>query len=183
MTYDFSQFDTRTGEIIDWLTKEFGTIRTGSATPALLDGIQVESYGSKVPMNQVGSVGVENARTLRITTWDAGNISAVEKSIQEADLGVSVVIDDKGLRVMFPELTHERREQLLKTAKSKLEEARVSIRGARDEAMKAVDIKEKESELSEDEKFNAKEDMQNKIEEINNKMDAIMSGKEKEINQ
>lgn len=183
MTYDFSQFDRRTEEIIEWLSKEFSSIRTGSATPALLDGIQVESYGARVPMNQVGSVGVEDARTLRISTWDAGNVKAVEKAIQEADLGVSVAVDEKGLRVFFPELTVERRSQLLKIAKSKLEEARVSIRGARDEAMKIVDSKERDGELSEDGKFNAKEEMQKKITVINGKIDEIMFKKEKEINQ
>jgi ribosome recycling factor len=136
-----------------------------------------------VPIVQVGSVSVEDARTLRISVWDQTAIKAVEKSLTEADLGVSVVADSSGLRVIFPELTSERRVQLLKIAKAKLEESRVSLRGARDEAIKEIDALEKGGEMSQDEKFTAKEDIQKKVDGFNSALGTQLELKEKEINQ
>lgn len=179
MAYDFSSFERRGAEIVNWLQKEFGTIRTGRATPVILDSIQVESYGARVPINQVGTVGVEDPRTLRVSVWDGGQIKAVEKAIMEANLGLSVTVDDKGVRVTFPELTGERREQLLKQAKAKLEEARVSIRSARDEAIKKLEA----DELSDDETFSAKDDLQKKVEAKNKELNDLLAVKEKEITQ
>jgi len=183
MVYDFKRFETRTAEIDTWLGREFSGIRTGRATPVLLDFVQVEAYGAKVPINQVGSVNVEDARTLRVSVWDASLVRAVEKGIIDADLGMSVVSDSSGLRVIFPELTGERRIQLLKIAKAKLEEARVSIRAARDEAMKEIDALEKSGDLSEDEKFSAKEDLQRRVDTRNNTLQGHYELKEKEINE
>lgn len=183
MAYDFKTFDTRAAGIVSWLQKEFTSVRTGQATPALLDGVQVESYGARVPMNQVGSVNVEDPRTLRVTAWDKGQLQAIEKAIRDADLGVSVITDSNGLRVCFPELTSERRVQMLKLAKNKLEEARVSIRGARDEAMKAMDAAQKNGEMTEDEKFTAKEALQKRVDTKNNELNEQYELKEKEINQ
>tara|TARA_B100000745_G_C20095439_1_gene374591 strand:+ start:134 stop:667 length:534 start_codon:yes stop_codon:yes gene_type:complete len=173
------EFTKRLEGIKTWLKQEYSGIRTGQAAPALLDNVKVESYGSMLPLNQVGSIGVEDARTLRIAPWDAGQISAIETAISEADLGVSVATDSAGLRVIFPELTSERRDQLLKLAKSKLEEARVSVRGARDEVIKSIEGEE----LSEDEKFSMKEDIQKEVEVMNKALEEIFHAKEKEISQ
>lgn len=181
MAYDFKKFDERLKDIDTWLMREFTGIRTGRATPALLDLVSVEAYGSKMPMNQVGSVSVEDPRTLRVSVWDASLIKEVERGITAADLGVSVSADSTGLRVIFPTLTSERRVQLLKLAKAKLEEARVSIRGARDEAMKDIDAKEKAGEMSEDDKFGAKESLQKKVDAGNQGLESHYSQKEKEI--
>lgn len=175
-------FNTRTKETIDWLVQEYSTIRTGQATPALLDTIKVDNYGSMMPINQVGSVGVEDARTLRVTPWDAGQIGAIETAVSEADLGVSVATDSAGLRVIFPELTSERRVQLLKLAKQKLEDARVSIRKARDEAKKDLDRQQKDGEISEDDLFNEMEKVQKLVEESNKQLDDLYQQKEVEIN-
>jgi ribosome recycling factor len=127
-------------------------------------------------------VSVEDPRTLRISVWDHGTIKAVEKAITEADLGVSVSADGSGIRVIFPELTSERRAQLIKIAKAKLEEARVSIRGARDEAVKEIESLEKAGELSQDEKFSAKEDLQKRVEMFNATLESLFERKESEIN-
>jgi ribosome recycling factor len=167
--------------IIDWLANEYAGIRTGQATPALLDTIKVENYGSMMPINQVGSVGVEDARTLRVSAWDAGVVPAIEKAIRDADLGVSVSTDSAGLRVIFPELTSERRVQLLKLAKHKLEDARVSVRSMRDEVMKDIEAQLKSGEISEDEKFTQKESVQKQVEGLNSKLDVAYAQKEKEI--
>ena len=183
MVYNIQNFIERGEGIVGWLEKEYAGIRTGRATPMLLDLVQVESYGTRVPIQQVGSVSVEDARTLRISIWDQNAIKTTEKAITEADLGVSVVTDSSGLRVIFPELTGERRVQLLKLAKAKHEEARVSLRGARDEAMKEIDKLEKEGEMSQDEKFDAKENLQKKVDSYNNKLAGLLELKEKEISQ
>ncbi len=176
-------FNERSKEIIDWLSAEYGGIRTGQATPALLDTVRVEQYGSMVPINQVGSVGIEDARTLRISVWDTGSIAAVETAIRDADLGVSVVTDSAGLRVIFPELTSERREQLLKLAKSKLEDARVSVRSARDEIMKDLEAQQKSGEISEDELFRQKDAVQKQVDETNKTLEEMYHTKESEISQ
>lgn len=182
MAYTAKNFDDRGKEIVNWLEREYTSIRTGRATPMLLDLVLVESYGARVPIVQVGSVSVEDPRTLRISVWDQTAIKAVEKAITEADLGVSVVSDGNGLRVIFPELTGERRIQLLKIAKAKLEESRVSIRGAREEAIKEIDALEKAGEMSQDAKVSAKEDLQKRVDSFNNALGNLLDIKEKEIN-
>jgi ribosome recycling factor len=183
MAYDFKRFDNRSAEVDTWLLREFSGIRTGRATPALLDLVSIEAYGSRMPMNQVGNVSVEDPRTLRISVWDSSLIRDVEKAITNADLGVSLVTDGSGIRVIFPTLTSERRTQLLKIAKAKLEEARVSIRGARDEAMKEIDAQQKAGELSEDDRFAAKEELQKRVDTRNRALESHYDQKEKEINE
>jgi ribosome recycling factor len=168
-------------EAKEWLKKEYSGIRTGQSNPSLLDGIRVESYGSKVSLNQVGSISVEDARTLRISPWDSTQNSAIEKAIREADLGISVVTDSTGIRVIFPELTSERREQLMKLAKSKLEDARITVRSIRDEVMKQIEKMEKSGELSKDEKFTQKESVQMLVTKTNNELDELFSQKEREL--
>ncbi len=183
MAYTFKDFDERANDITSWLFREYTGIRTGRATPMLLDIVQVESYGARVPINQVGSVNVEDARTLRIGVWDQSQIKNVEKALTEADLGVSVISDSSGLRIIFPELTSERRVQLLKIAKAKLEDSRVSLRGARDDTMKSIEAEQKAGSLSEDDRYKAKEDLQKRMDTINNKLQDLYDLKETEINQ
>lgn len=168
-------------DVTAWLNKEYTGIRTGQAAPALLDSVKVESYGARMPLIQIGSVGVEDARTLRVSPWDAGQVAAIEKAIRDADLGVSVVTDSSGLRVIFPELTSERRVQLLKLAKNKLEDGRVSVRAIRDEAMKRIDTAQKSGDISEDEKFTQKEQVQKLVDATNAKLERIYDEKEQEI--
>jgi len=169
-------------EVKDWLKKEYAGIRTGQANPALLDSVRVESYGAFLPLNQVGSIGVEDARTLRISPWDASQVAAIERAIRESDLGVSVVTDSSGVRAIFPELTSERRVQLLKLAKSKLEESRISVRALRDDAMKGIDKAEKNGDLSEDEKFSRKEAVQGAVDGVNSELEELFVKKESELN-
>ncbi len=167
--------------VTEWLQAEFSTIRTGQATPALLDSVKVESYGTQVPLNQVANVGIEDARTLRIVPWDNGQVTALESAIRDADLGVSVMSDSAGVRVSFPELTAERRVQLRKLAKTKLEEARIRVRGVRDDVMKELDRQCKAGELSEDEKFSAREAVQQVVDATNQSLEALCVKKEAEL--
>lgn len=177
MAYDFTQLKKKISDTEEWLAKEFASIRTGQATPTLLDGVKVDSYGSKMPINQVANVGTEDARTIRISPWDSSMVKVIEGAIEDADLGVSVVVDDKGLRVIFPELTAERRVQLGKLAKDKFEQARIAVRGARDETQTEI----KKADLPEDDAFRAKEDMQKLVEDANKKFDELYARKEKEL--
>ncbi len=174
-------FNKKLEDAVVWLTGEYSSIRSGQATPALLDSIKVEQYGAMMPINQVGSVGIEDARTLRVSPWDASGVAAIERAIIDADLGVSVSTDSSGLRVIFPELTSERREQLMKLAKSKLEEARVRVRTARDEAMKQIDAAQKSGDISEDERFTKKEEVQKLVDAGNKKLESLLASKEVEL--
>lgn len=174
-------YENRLKEVISWLQKEFSTIRTGQATPVLLDSVRVESYGSFMPIQQVGSIGVEDARTLRISVWDHGTVAAVERAIRDADLGVSVSSDSAGVRVMFPDLTTERRMQLVKLAKTKLEEARVTVRSIRDDVMKEIDAALKANEIGEDEKFTKRDAVQKSVDLTNRTLEAHFEKKDAEI--
>ncbi len=174
-------YQNRLNEVIAWLQKEFVGVRTGQATPALLDSVKVETYGTYMPIEQLGSVGIEDARTLRIVPWDNSQVPAIERSIRDADLGVSVSSDSSGLRVSFPDLTAERRTQLVKIAKSKLEEARVAVRAVRDDVMKKIDAAQKAGEMGEDEKFTRRDAVQKSVDITNRTLEAVFEKKEIEI--
>lgn len=176
------KFEDKAKEVLVWLEGEYAGIRSGQASPAILDGVRVLSYGAKVPLNQVGTLGIEDARTLRLTLWDKEQQSAVETAIREAELGLSVVSDSSGLRVVFPELTSERRQQLTKLARNKLEEARISLRALRDEANKEIEHKQREGGMTEDDKFRAKDRLQKTVDETNQMLSRLCERKEKELN-
>ncbi len=165
----------------EWLAKELGNIRTSRATPAILDGILVESYGAKLPINQIGSIASADARTLFITPWDTGSIKEIEKAISASNLGLSVSAMDTGVRVSFPELTSERRASLIKIAKDKLEDARISVRKLRDEIQKEIELAEKAGGMGEDEKFRLKAELQKLTDALNKKLSFGAERKEREI--
>lgn len=179
--YDFKLFDGKIAGAREWLGKEYQGLRTGRAAPAILDGVMVSAYGSMTPLKQVGNVGVEDARTLRVSAYDAGLIKDIERAIVAANLGVGTSSDGSSVRVSFPELTSERREQLVKIAKGKLEEARTTVRLARDEAWKEIQEREKEGTLTEDDKFSLKEELQKKVDAANNDLEAAFDKKESEM--
>ncbi len=181
MAYDFKPFDGRIKEITERLTKELGGVRTVRAAPAILEGIQIESYGTRVPLNNVANIGTEDARTLRIAPWDMSQAKDIEKAITVANLGVSVGMDERGVRVFFPELTGERRAALVKLAKERVEEVRIALRAARDEVWSDIQKLEKDGLMPEDDKFRAKEEMQKRVDAANKSFDEALERKEKEI--
>ncbi len=183
MAYNPVQFKQNLKTTEEWLKTEFGNIRTGRASPAILDAVKVEAYGSLMSINELANIAVEDARMIRISPWDISVAKSIEKAIQVSDLGLSVVVDDKGLRVTFPELTSDRRITLVKIAKQKLEDARVTLRTEREKAIKDIDMQEKEKEISEDEKFRLKADLQKILDEANRSLDEVFSKKEKEISE
>jgi ribosome recycling factor len=181
MAYDFTGFNRAADLTIEWLKREFSGIRTGRAAPAILDNVSVSAYGSKVPINQVATISVEGPKSLRIIPWDKNVSKDIDSAIRESNLGVSVSIDDQGLRVSFPELTSERRTMLTKLAKEKYEESRITLRGERERVLADIDKKEKAGEMSEDDKFRHRAELQKKVDETNNTLEALFEKKEKEI--
>lgn len=181
MAYDFTQLKTRIKDTEEWLKKELTGIRTGRANMAVLDTIQVEMYGSYMPVNQVANISLEDVRTLRIAPWDSSASKAIEKAIAGSNLGLSTAVDDKGIRLFFPELTGERRSMLVKVAKEKMEDARVALRKERESAWDEIQKKEKEGILTEDDKFRGKDEMQKYIDQGNNNLEALFVKKEQEI--
>ncbi|MGC9602229.1 MAG: ribosome recycling factor [Minisyncoccia bacterium] len=181
MAYDFKTFDKKIADITERLGKELASVRTGRAGPAILDGVLVESYGTRVPITQVANISIEDARTLRIVPWDKALAKEIEKAITSANLGLSVGVDEKGVRVFFPELTSERRVSLLKLAKEKVEEMRTSLRSVRDEVWSDIQKLERDGKMPEDDKFKAKYDMQKRVDAANAAFDTALARKEKEI--
>ncbi len=165
----------------DFLGKEYSQLNIGRASPMVLDGVTVESYGSYVPLKNVASVAIEDPKTLRIAPWDKSQIKSIEKAIVGSNLGLSVATDDMGIRVIFPQLTTETRQSLVKVLKSKLEDSRIIVRRERETVLSDMDAKKKESKMTEDEIFNAKEELQKIITETNNKLESIFEKKEKEV--
>jgi ribosome recycling factor len=181
MQYNFTKLKTELANTEAWLQKELGAIRTNRANPSILDSVRVEAYGSDSPISGVASIANEDPRTIRISPWDQGLVKAIEKSITVANLGVSVSVDDKGIRVSFPELTGERRTAIVKTAKEKLEQAKIQVRKHRDEVNSDIDKKEKEGGMGEDEKFRFKAEGQKFIDDSTKKLMDMLAKKEKEI--
>ncbi len=181
MAYDFKPFEKKIVDITERLVRELAGVRTGRATPAILDGVQIESYGTRMGLNQVANIAVEDARTLRIVPWDLSQAKEIEKAITLANLGLSVGADEKGVRVFFPDLTADRRQSLVKIAKEKVEETRTALRAARDEVWSDIQKKEREGIIPEDDKFRFKEDMQKKVDTANAQFDEMLTRKEKEM--
>ena len=181
MRYNFSNFKTELKKIEDFLIKEYSQLNIGRASPMALDGLFVESYGSRVPLKNVASISIEDPKTLRIAPWDKGQIKEIEKAINAANFGLSVATDDLGIRVIFPQLTTESRQTLVKVLKEKLEEARIAARRERERIWDDVQIEEKKGKLTEDEKFSAKEELQKIIDETNGNLEASFEKKQKEV--
>lgn len=181
MAYNFSKFNQKIKETQEWYVKELASIRTGRAATSFLDGVKVDSYGSLMGISSLATVSSEDPRTIRISPWDSSQVQAIEKAITLADLGVSVVVDGQGLRVIFPELTGERRIQLVKTAKEKLEDAKVAIRRERNEVVDDLNTKKKNSEMGEDDMMRAKTEMEKIVQDASKKLEELFDKKEKEI--
>jgi ribosome recycling factor len=161
------------------LKTEFSGLRTGRATASLVEPIDVDAYGSKMPMNQVGTITVPEPRMIAINVWDKGLVGAVEKAIREAGLGINPVVDGQNVRVPIPPLTEERRAELAKVAAKYAEQAKVAIRNVRREGMEAV----KKTDGGEDEQKKLSEDVQKLTDEMVKKVDEALATKESEIMQ
>jgi ribosome recycling factor len=181
MQYNFSNFKIELKKAEEFLSKEYSQLNIGRASPMVLDGVNVESYGSYVPLKNVATVGIEDPKTLRIAPWDKSQIKGIEKAINASNLGLSVATDDQGIRVIFPQLTTETRQTLVKVLKEKLEEQRITVRHERVIVLEDIEAKKKEAKLTEDEMFAAKEELQKITTEANSNLEAIFEKKEREV--
>ncbi|MCX6713237.1 MAG: ribosome recycling factor [Candidatus Vogelbacteria bacterium] len=181
MAYNLTPIKGKIVEISDWLVKEFSSVRTGKATPLLLDNVLVDNYGSKTPIKFIASISVEDAKTLRVTPWDKAMVKGIETAIAAANLGLSTAPDQTGIRVIFPDLTSERRQVLLKIINEKIEEARVSLRKEREKVWNDIQDKERVKEISEDDKYRLKEELQKFVDEGNADFESLVEKKKTEI--
>ncbi|MBU1046956.1 ribosome recycling factor [Patescibacteria group bacterium] len=181
MSYNFTKLNEEIKNIESWLSKEFSNLRTGTASISILDNVLVENYGVITPVSQIANISIESAKSLKINPYDSSLVKAIEKALINADLGVSVSVDSSGVRLSFPDLTGERREELIKKAKDILEQGKVRLRGERESVWSDIQAKEKEGEISQDEKFTYKEDMQKIIDEGGKILEGLFIKKEQEI--
>lgn len=169
--------------ILESTAKELSGIRTGRATMSLLDGIVVDNYGTKSPINQIASISIPEARLMIIQPWDKSKLNEIERAILKADIGLNVRSDGKVIRVTVPELTEERRKDLVKHAKKLAEEGKVNLRNARRDAIEAIKKLEKAGKVPEDDSKKEQENIQKITDENIKKIDTMLNVKEKEIMQ
>lgn len=161
--------------------EELAGVRTGRANPALLSTVMVESYGSRLPLQQVASITVSDAKTLTISPWDKGQIAAIEKGIQAANLGFNPGNDGVVIRVMLPPLNEERRKEMVKLVGQMAEQARIAIRQVREEVLKQVKKLETDGEVAKDDVAYAQKKMQDHMDDYNKQIKEVSEDKEKEI--
>lgn len=171
--------------ILEKTVEEFrahiAALRTGRATPALVENLEVEYCGTKTPLKALASISAPEARQLTIQPWDKNALQPIEKAIRESPLGFNPVVDREVIRLSIPELTEERRKELIKLVGRHAEDARIQVRKERERALKEIERKEKAKEISEDEKFRQKNEIQKIVDEINKKIEELGAAKEKEI--
>lgn len=171
----------RMGKCINALESELGTIRAGRANPTVLDRITVEYYGAPTPINQMASISVAEARVLVISPFDASQLKAIEKAIQASDLGINPTNDGRVIRIMFPQLTEDRRKELCKQISKICEESKVAVRNVRRDGMDKIKAKKKANEITEDDVKDADKSIQKLTDKYIEEIDKIGEAKNKEI--
>ncbi len=176
-----SDAEGRMQKSIEILRKDLSTLRAGRATPSLLDKVMVDYYGAPTPIAQLASISIPEARMIVLQPYDKGVIAAVEKAIQKSDLGINPTNDGNVVRIAIPQLTEERRKELVKTVKKKGEEEKVAIRNIRRDAIEHIKAREKSKEITEDEQRKASDIVQKATDKAVAEIDAIITAKEKEV--
>jgi ribosome recycling factor len=182
-SFDLKDLEKRMRGALTVLKQEFGGLRTGRASASLLDPIMVNAYGSKMPLNQIATVSVPEARMITVSVWDKSQVAATEKAIRESDLGLNPVVDGTTLRLPIPELNQERRQELSKIAAKYAEQARVSVRNVRRDGMDTLKRLEKDHDISEDEQRSLSTKVQESTDKVIKEIDAALAAKEAEIMQ
>lgn len=181
MSIELDQYKEKMTRSVENLSNEYATIRAGRANPHILDKITVDYYGQPTNLQSVANISVSEARTLVIQPWEASMIKEIEKAILTSDLGLTPNNDGKAVRLVFPELTEDRRKELVKDVKKKGEDAKVAIRNIRRDANDAAKKQQKANEISEDEQKDAEADIQKLTDEYVGKIDKMVEAKSKEI--
>ena len=181
MSVDFTEYGRRMDKALDHLAEEFGAVRAGRANAKVLDRITVEYYGSETPLNGVATISTPDARTLVIQPWDTSLLKEIQKAIQASDLGINPQNDGKVVRLVFPQLTEERRKDLTKQVKKYAEDAKVAMRNIRRDGMDYIKKLKKNSEITEDDQKKAEKDLQDLLDKYIKKADEALAAKEKEL--
>ena len=181
MSVDFKEFSKKMDRTLDYLGEEFDAVRAGRANPRVLDRITVEYYGSETALNGVATISSPDARTLVIQPWDGKLLKDIQKAIQTSDLGINPQNDGRVIRLVFPQLTEERRKDLIKQAKKYAEEAKVALRNIRRDGMDYVKKLKKNSEITEDDQKKGEKDLQDLLDQYIKKVDSALAAKEKEL--
>ncbi len=178
---DLTAAERRMQGAVDSVRSNFATIRTGRANPALLDRIEVEAYGSRMPLRSVANVGAPEPRLLTVTPFDPNTLKNIERAISDSDIGLNPQNDGKIIRLPIPELTEERRRELIRVARHMAEEARVSVRNVRRDEMKDVHELRKEGEISQDDEHRAEDELQKLTNDYVKRIDTVLADKEAEL--
>ena len=181
MSVDFTEFSKKMDKSLAHLIEEFDAVRAGRANPKVLDRITVEYYGQETQLNAVASISSPDARTLVVQPWDTSLLSGIQKAIQASELGINPQNDGKLIRLIFPQLTEERRKELTKQVKKYAEDAKVAMRNIRRDGMDYVKKLKKNSEITEDEQKTAEKDLQDLLDKFIKKVDDALAIKEKEL--
>ena len=181
MSVDFKEYGRRMDKTLEHLEEDFGAVRAGRANAKVLDRITVEYYGSETPLNGVATISTPDARTLVIQPWDTKLLKDIQKAIQVSDLGINPQNDGKVIRLVFPQLTEERRKDLAKQVKKYAEDAKVAMRNIRRDGMDYVKKLKKNSEITEDELKMAEKDLQKLTDDSCKELDKLLENKEKEL--
>lgn len=166
---------------IESLKREMSRVRTGRASPNLLDGIKVNYYGTPTPLNQLATISVPESRLIAIQPWDINSLGEIEKAIQKSDLGLNPVNDGKIIRISIPTLTEERRKDLAKVVRKLAEEGKIQVRNARRDSNEMLKALKKDKEISEDDMFRAQDEVQKITDGFIEQVDSLLQDKEKEI--
>ena len=177
----YTEFKDRMNKTVEVLKTQYASVRAGRANAAVLDQITVEYYGVDTPINQIASIGSPDPRTLVIQPWDSTSLKLIEKAIQASDLGINPQNDGRVIRLVFPQLTEERRKELGKQVRKYGEEGKVAIRNIRRDAMEKFKAQKKSSEMTEDDFKDAEKEMQKITDEFIAKVDEVTADKEKEL--
>ena len=181
MAVDFKEFTRKMDKTLEILQEDFASVRAGRANARVLDRITVEYYGVDTPVGQVGTISSPDARTLVIQPWDGSLLKKIEKAIQSSDLGINPQNDGRVIRLVFPQLTEERRRDLTKQVKKYGEDAKVAVRNIRRDAMDYIKGLKKKSEITEDDQKKAEKDLQELTDKYIKKVDEVCAVKEKEL--
>ena len=181
MSVDFTEFSRKMDRTLEHLGEDFDAVRAGRANAKVLDRISVEYYGSETPLNGVATISSPDARTLVITPWDTKLLKEIQKAIQMSDLGINPQNDGRVIRLIFPQLTEERRKELSKQVKKYAEDAKVAMRNIRRDGMDYVKKLKKNNEITEDAQKKAEKDLQDMLDKYIKKVDAALAAKDKEL--
>lgn len=181
MNFDLKTLNIKIEKTKEWFKKETTGLRTSRANPSLIENIKIDCCGVPTALNHLASVRIADIRTLIVEPWDKNILPEISKALTAASLGFQPIVDKTSIRILFPELTQERRQTLEKILKQKLEEAKIALRKDRDEIWRELQVKQKKGEISEDEKFRLKDRLQKEIDKANQELESLFESKKREL--